>query len=231
MAISRDRPISSGVFDTIFEDEWLVVVNKPAGIVVHPTYKNADGTLLDALRARHPGVALAVVGRLDKWTSGLVVVAKGAAAHAALQRTWPSAVKEYLAVVCGTVGESSCTIDAPLASDERDRRRRVVAAGGAASVTHVDRLDVAVSIGRSLVRCRPVTGRRHQIRVHLAARGWPVLGDALYGQAHDGLPRHALHAWRLSIVHPLAGTRQSMEAPLPGELLALLVESGLALTV
>ena len=193
----------------LFEDEWLLAVDKPAGIVVHPTYKNAGGTLLDELRARDPRTVLSVVTRLDKLTSGVVVLAKSASVHAALQRGWPSAEKEYLAVVDGRVDSERGEIDLPLGTDPADRRRRIVRPDGAPSLTRYERLtyiDVGAS-GRSMLRCWPVTGRRHQIRVHLAARGWPVFGDAVYGHAVEGFPRHALHALRVSFDHPLSGAR------------------------
>ena len=195
------------MLEILFEDEWLLAVDKPAGVVVHPTYKNVAGTLLDELRARQPGVAFSVVGRLDKLTSGIVVLAKSADAHRALQRIWPEADKEYLAVVRGHVEAKRGRIDLPLGTDPADRRRRIVRPDGAPSVTLFERLAYDPSTDRSVVRCRPVTGRRHQIRVHLAARGWPVVGDAVYGDALEGFPRHALHAWRLGFRHPITGAR------------------------
>ena len=195
------------MLEILFEDEWLLAVDKPAGVVVHPTYKNVAGTLLDELRARQPGVAFSVVGRLDKLTSGIVVLAKSADAHRALQRIWAEADKEYLAVVRGHVEAEGGRIDLPLGTDPADRRRRIVRADGAPSVTLFERLAYDPSTDRSVVRCRPVTGRRHQIRVHLAARGWPVVGDAVYGDALEGFPRHALHAWRLSFSHPVTEAR------------------------
>jgi 23S rRNA pseudouridine1911/1915/1917 synthase len=193
------------MLEILFEDEWLLAVDKPAGLVVHPTYRNAAGTLLDELRAARPGLALSVVGRLDKLTSGVVVVAKSAQAHAELQRRWPQAEKEYLAVVEGHVAPEQGEIDLPLGADPVDRRRRIVRPDGAASITRFER--VTCDSGRSVLRCWPVTGRRHQIRVHLAARGWPVTGDAVYGAALDGVARHALHAWRISFTHPVSGAR------------------------
>ena len=195
------------MLEILFEDEWLLAVDKPAGVVVHPTYKNVAGTLLDELRARQPGVGFSVVGRLDKLTSGIVVLAKSADAHRALQRIWPEGDKEYLAVVRGHVEAEGGRIDLPLGTDPADRRRRIVRADGAPSVTLFERLAYDPSTDRSVVRCRPVTGRRHQIRVHLAARGWPVVGDAVYGDALEGFPRHALHAWRLGFSHPVTGAR------------------------
>ena len=191
------------MLEILFEDEWLMAVDKPAGLVVHPTYKNVSGTLLDALHARQPDATFSPVGRLDKLTSGIVLLAKSGAMHADLQRTWPAAEKEYLAVVDGHVEPMRGEIDLPLGTDPADRRRRIVRPDGAASVTHYER--VAGDGSRSLLRCRPFTGRRHQIRVHLAARGWPIVGDAVYGHALDGFPRHALHACRIAFIHPVTG--------------------------
>ena len=207
--------------EILWEDEWLLAIDKPAGLVVHPTYKNVAGTLLDVLRAHAPEARLSVVGRLDKLTSGIVVLAKSADAHAALQRIWPEADKEYLAVVRGHVEADHGRIDLPLGTDPADRRRRIVRADGAPSVTLFERLAYDPSTDRSVVRCRPVTGRRHQIRVHLAARGWPVVGDAVYGEALAGFPRHALHAWKIRLRHPLDERVLSLEAPLPEEIVSL----------
>src|SRR5258708_1404327 len=113
------------MLEILFEDEWLVVIDKPAGLVVHPTYKNVDGTLLDELQKHAPRATLSVVGRLDKLTSGIVVVAQSAGVHAALQKSWPEAEKEYFAVVHGRVDPERGEIDLPLGTDPADRRRRV----------------------------------------------------------------------------------------------------------
>jgi 23S rRNA pseudouridine1911/1915/1917 synthase len=205
--------------DILYEDEWLLAVDKPAGLVVHPTYKNAGATLLDVLGAREPAAPLSVVGRLDKLTSGVVVLAKGAETHAALQRVWPDVEKDYLAIVDGAVAPQRGEIDLPLGADPADRRRRIVRPDGAPSVTRFERLGADAT--RSILRCRPLTGRRHQIRVHLAARGWPVVGDAVYGRALGGFPRHALHARRVGLVHPVTGAGIRLEAAVPEEILAL----------
>ena len=209
------------MLEILFEDEWLLVVDKPAGVVVHPTYRNADGTLLDELRARTPGVSLALVGRLDKLTSGVVVVAKSAAVHATLQKYWHKAEKDYLAVVDGDVEPNSGEIALPLGTDPADRRRRIIRPDGAASITQFVRLSHSHLLGRSFLRCRLVTGRRHQIRVHLAARGWPVVGDAVYGRALEGFPRHALHAWRIALRHPCSRAALTIEARVPKDVVSL----------
>jgi len=227
--------------EILYEDEHLLAVAKPAGIVVHPTYRHAAGTLLDAVRAygrewpasKRPSV----VGRLDKLTSGVVIVAKGADVHAKLQRAMATAEKDYLAVVHGRVKVARGQIDLKLGRDPHDRRRVVASTtDGAASLTRFERL--ARGHGASLLRCRLVTGRMHQIRVHLAARGWPVVGDPKYGdgrtpgatgatgdtdaEAIRAFPRQALHAWRTVFAHPAGGARVAVEAPVPADLEALL---------
>ena len=207
--------------EILFEDECLVAVDKPAGIVVHPAYRHLDGTLLDELRARDPQATLSVVGRLDKLTSGIVVLAKSAAVHATLQKRWKAADKEYLAVVNGRVEPASGTIDLPLGTDPSDRRRRVVRPDGAPSVTMFELVDYDATSDRSLLRCRLLTGRRHQIRVHLAARGWPIVGDGVYGQTLAGFPRHALHASRLTLMHPRDGRPLTIRAAAPKAFVSL----------
>jgi 23S rRNA pseudouridine1911/1915/1917 synthase len=166
-------------------------------------------------------VVFSIVGRLDKWTSGVVVLAKSATAHSAMQRGWPKAEKDYLAVVRGRVDVAGGVIDLPLGTDPADRRRRIVRPDGAPSVTTFERIDYDASLDRSLMRCRLVTGRRHQIRVHLAARGWPVVGDALYGEPHQEFERHALHAWRLTFRHPRTSDIVRLRSALPASLVSL----------
>jgi 23S rRNA pseudouridine1911/1915/1917 synthase len=209
--------------EILFEDDHLLAVNKPAGIVVHPTYKNVAGTLLDALRAHISGSCNpTIVGRLDKDTSGLVIAAKNAAIHAALQRSLSSSdsEKEYLAVVSGRVDPTTGVITAPLRVDPGDRRRVVVSEEGSACETRYEVID---STGeRTLLRCHLITGRRHQIRVHLASKGWPIVGDGVYGEPLEGFPRHALHAWRASFAHPVSGGRLEIEARLPLNLVNLM---------
>jgi 23S rRNA pseudouridine1911/1915/1917 synthase len=209
------------MLEILFEDEYLLAVNKPAGLVVHPAYKNVDGTLLDELRTREADTSFSLVGRLDRLTSGIVIVAKSATVHASLQKRWREADKQYLAVVTGCVEPASGSIDLPLGTDPSDRRRRMVRPDGAPSVTAFERIDYDPTSDRSLLRCRLVTGRRHQLRVHLAARGWPIVGDGLYGETLAGFPRHALHAWRLSLPHPRSGMRLTIEARMPEEFVSL----------
>ena len=209
----------------LFEDDDLIIVDKPAGVVVHPTYRNPGDTLLDALP---PGSR--IVGRLDRLTSGAVLVAKRADVHAQLQQALaaPEAEKIYLALVRGAADQRG-RIDLPLGTDPSDRRRRIVTDGGAPSATEFERLDTGNLDGGivSLLRCRLLTGRRHQIRVHLSARGWPVVGDAVYGEPLEGFSRLALHAWTLTFVHPRSGERVRVSCTVPAELASLLSRCGL----
>ena len=214
------------MLEILFEDEWLVAVNKPAGVVVHPTYKNSTGTVVDALRARASSANVSPIGRLDKLTSGVVVCAKTAGVHAAAQRDWPNAIKEYVAVVHGAADESG-TIDVPLGTDPADRRRRMTTPAGSKSVTRFERLTRSSDSTLTVLGCRLSTGRRHQIRVHLASRGWPVVGDPVYGTGPADATRLALHAVRLQLPHPALGTSLSIFAPVPDDLRHLLERCGL----
>jgi len=235
--------------DILYEDDHLLALDKPAGVVVHPSYKNAAGTVLNALlwhaRGWPGGQRPSLVGRLDKGTSGILVVAKTAAIHAALQRTMASreAEKDYLAVVYGRVKMVRGEIALRLGHDPMDRRRMVASSSvGAPSLTRFERLAcvAAPRAGLSLVRCRLVTGRTHQIRAHLAARNWPAVGDTVYGDPRwttitdpalaDTLrtfPRQALHAWRVAFTHPVTHRRVALEAPLPRDFEGLLTAAGL----
>ena len=229
----------------LFEDEHLLAVDKPAGVVVHPTFRHATGTLMNALlwhaRGWPAGRRPSIVGRLDKLTSGIVLVAKTREVHAALQRGSRHTTKDYLAIVYGRVPARGA-IDVGLALGTRDRRRVVVSAAGARSVTEFERLARAPAprAGLAMLRCRLITGRRHQIRVHLAARGWPIVGDPVYGEprwmqirdpmlaaALRAFPRQALHAHRLELTHPITGDLVRVEAPLPPDMQSLIVCTGL----
>ena len=234
----------------LFEDDRLMAVDKPAGLVAHPTYKHAAGTLMNALlgqaRTWPADQRPSLVSRLDKLTSGIVIVAKDAAAHAALQRAMAmnDCEKDYLALVYGRVNVARGEIDLRLAKDRRDHRRVAASATfGAESLTRFVRLARATAppVGLSLLRCRLATGRTHQIRVHLAARGWPLVGDPMYGEPRwsdiddpvlgatlRAFPRQALHAWRVSFTHPMTRARLTIEAPIPNDLEQLLEASGLA---
>ena len=233
----------------LYEDDHLMALDKPAGVVVHPTYTHPAGTVMNALiwhaRAWPAGQRPSLVGRLDKLTSGVVIVAKSAAVHAALQRTMAASQteKDYLAVVYGRVNVARGEIDLRLSRDVGDRRKVVASKTvGAPSVTRFERIAriAAPRAGLSLLRCRLVTGRTHQIRVHLAACAWPLVGDPVYGEprwseiedptlaaALRAFPRQALHAWRVSVIHPVTRAPLRIEAPIPPDIDGLLAASGL----
>ena len=223
--------------DVLYEDEDVVVVNKPAGLVVHPAHGHKTGTLVNAMLGRiasrtgresgRPGI----VHRLDKDTSGVMIVAKNDVAQLALSRQLQQQrfAKEYLALVGGDPGETDVVVEAPLERDADDRRRMVVRAGGRDAVTRFRRIAAWKSNSRqtpgpaggrlSLLLVRPVTGRTHQIRVHLAYAHFPIVGDPVYGRRGDtsGLGRQFLHAWRLTVRLPHAGER-TFTAPLAPDL-------------
>ena len=202
----------------LYEDDALIVINKPPGMVVHPTYRNTSGTLLNGLLWRvrgRAGILPSIITRLDKNTSGLVLVALTPDVHARVQRDAEAGRvrKEYLAIVRGTPHPRSGTIALPLARSPEDRRLVIVTLAGQASETLYEVLSSASD--HSLVRCELVTGRTHQIRVHFAAVGHPVVGDPTYGEPHDTMSRQALHAWRLTLAHPVSGAPLQVEAPIP----------------
>ncbi len=230
--------------DILYQDEDLLVLNKPAGLVVHPAPGNRTGTLVNALLHEvgdlsgiggvvRPGI----VHRLDKDTSGLMVVAKNDAAHRrladALKRR--EVRRRYLAAAWGHLAEDSITVDAPIARSGTDRKRMAVLEGGRRAVTHFVRLERWRSA--DLVSAELETGRTHQIRVHLSHIGHPVVGDPVYGRDRaKGVsgtgrswalelarrtPRQFLHAAELSFDHPSTGTRMEFHAPLPPELAEL----------
>ena len=236
----RVRPQAQLIeLDVLYEDDDLMAVNKPPGLVVHPSYRNTSGTLINGLleRARSwpAGSTPALLSRLDKMTSGVVVVTKRGEIHGALQRAMAARRidKDYLAIVRGKP-PSRGTIDLALDRDPWDRRRITVTdRGGQPSVTKFERRSTANNF--SLVRCRLITGRTHQIRVHLAAKGWPIVGDQVYGtsasfskdDAAGTFPRQALHSWRMELRQPKTGRELVIEAPLPEDMRGLATAIGL----
>ena len=213
--------------DIVFEDAALLVVNKPAGLVVHPGSGNWHGTLLNALLKHAPGLAAipraGIVHRLDKDTSGLLVVAKTLAAQADLVRQLQSrsVAREYLAVVHGRLGRDG-KIEAPIGRHPVKRTRMAVVTRGRHAVTHyqvIERYPHA-----TLLRCRLETGRTHQIRVHLSTLGHPLVGDRTYGKRNPALvfPRQALHAERLALLHPQSRRALSWHAALPADMQQLI---------
>ncbi len=221
----------------VHEDATLIVIDKPAGLVVHPGSGNRDGTLLNALLHHAPALAAlpraGIVHRLDKDTSGLMVVARTPQAHTDLARQLAARTvkREYLAVVRGDLARAT-TIDAPIGRHPTQRTSMAVIAAGRPARTHVD---VIERFGAAtLIRCRLETGRTHQIRVHLTAIGHALVGDPTYrGQRTAGaaLPpaatafaRQALHAQRLGLAHPASGAAMLWEAPPPADFAALLAK-------
>ena len=230
-AIPQDIPL-----DVVYEDDDVIVVNKPSGLVVHPAPGHPDGTLVNAL-LYHCGDSLSGVGgalrpgivhRIDRDTSGLIIAAKNDHAHQALaaQLADHTLARTYECIVVGSLREDSGTVDAPIARDSRDRKRMAVAPGGRRAVTHWEVL--ARYPGYTHVRCRLETGRTHQIRVHMAYLGHPILGDTVYGakKAVPGLTGQCLHAVGLQFVHPRTGELVSLSCALPDEFTAMLRKIG-----
>lgn len=218
----------------VYEDEHLVVIDKPAGLVVHPGNGNASGTMMNALLHHAPQLAAVpragIVHRLDKDTSGLLVVAKTLTAQTDLVRQLQarSVKRHYLALALGVV-ERDGSVDAPLGRHAVQRTRMaIVRSGGKEARTHYA---VRERFARAtLLECRLETGRTHQIRVHLASIRHPLAGDAVYGKTCSGdprldaFPRQALHAWRLALVHPASGIEVAWESPLPADFAQLLAD-------
>jgi 23S rRNA pseudouridine1911/1915/1917 synthase len=217
------EPIALAV---VYEDAALLVVDKPAGLVVHPGSGNWDGTLLNALLHRAPELAAipraGIVHRLDKDTSGLLVVARTLTAQTALVRQLAARTvrREYAALAAGDVARGG-TVDAPIGRHPTRRTSMAVVAGGRPARTHyevVERYGTA-----TLLACRLETGRTHQIRVHLASIGHPLVGDPAYGRkSGPAFARQALHAARLGLEHPVSGAAMAWSSPLPADFAALL---------
>jgi 23S rRNA pseudouridine1911/1915/1917 synthase len=230
--VAQDIPLT-----VVFEDEHLLVVDKPAGLVVHPAAGNLDGTLVNAL-LHHCGGSLSGIGgvarpgivhRIDKDTSGLLVVAKTDVAHEGLARQFAahSIDRRYLAIVNGVPKASEGTVDAPLARSATNRKKIAIVEGkrGKRAVTRWRRLNFLN--GAALVECRLETGRTHQVRVHMASIGHPLLGDPVYGRSgktHGKIlkelqfHRQALHAAELGFTHPVSRHRLSFSSPMPPDM-------------
>lgn len=217
--------------DMIYEDDCLLAVNKPAGMVVHPAYGHTSGTLVNAVLARCPQVAdvgglerAGVVHRLDKDTSGLIIVAKDVSIHAALQRQFKrrQVAKTYLALVEGQVEPREGIIEAPVGRDKQQRKKMAVVRNGREARTTYRAIECFPE--HTLLEVQPHTGRTHQVRVHMKWLGYPLVGDVVYGRRRQRLlrDRHFLHAARLRFVHPATGEELALEAPLPSELEAVL---------
>ena len=245
--VAQEMPLS-----VVHEDEHLLVVDKPAGLVVHPAVGHWDGTLLNALlwrskewggSADRPGL----VHRLDKDTSGLLMVARTDAAHAGLARAMKNRTieKEYLAIVYGKTPVQKGKVELGILRDPKDRKRMTSSrTEGRASITLYERLAESSGdrAGLSAVRCLLMTGRTHQIRVHLKAINLPIVGDSVYGSPRwkaikdeplaelcRDFPRQALHARRLALKHPVTGAAMEFVAPVPPDIASLLFAAGLGL--
>lgn len=223
-AQSRAFRAEAMTLSVVFEDEHLLVVDKPAGLVVHPAAGNWSGTLLNGVLAHHPGAMdlprAGIVHRLDKDTSGLMVVGKTLPAVTALSRAIAAREvhREYVAIAHGRVPADAFSIDKPLARDPLSRVKMAIVASGKAARTDIERIALRESADGifSAVRCRLHTGRTHQIRVHMASVGYPLVSDALYGgRASLGLQRQALHAVQLGFSHPFSGRAMSFDAMPP----------------
>ena len=227
-AASAAEDVPEARFSIAWEDEHLLVIDKPPGVVVHPARGHAGGTLAQALEplgaAGGPEGRRGIVHRLDRDTSGLLVVARSEEVHAALQAALRARgiLREYLALVEGRPDSRTGTIEAPLGRDRRVRTRMSTdTADGRAAITHFE--TERVLDGYTLLRVRLETGRTHQIRAHLKAIGHPVAGDPEYGHAGAlGLERQFLHAERLAFDHPVTGERIDVRSPLPEDLARVL---------
>lgn len=218
--------------DVVYEDDDVIVVNKPTGLVVHPAPGHPDGTLVNAL-LHHCGDSLSGIGgekrpgivhRIDRDTSGLIIAAKNDAAHLALsaQLKDHSLSRTYECLVTGNMKQDSGTVDAPIGRSSADRKKMAVVPTGRRAVTHWE--VVARYPGVTHLRCRLETGRTHQIRVHMAYIGHPILGDTVYGAKKPvpGLTGQCLHAAGLRFIHPRTGEPVELHCPLPPEFTAML---------
>ena len=226
------RPQSIPI-SVVYEDEHLLAVDKPAGMPVHPGVGHPDSTLLNALMGLDSGIGAVggasrpgLVHRLDKDTSGLVLVAKTEQAHERLSAQFKerSVRKGYLALVAGHPDPAEAIIDAPIGRDPGDRKKMAIVDDGRESSTLYRTLRSYRDC--SLIDVRPKTGRTHQIRVHFASIGHPIIGDDTYGRADPRIDRHFLHAAYLEFEHPASGERVELHAPLPNDLQAALDRLG-----
>ncbi|TMB98867.1 MAG: RluA family pseudouridine synthase [Chloroflexi bacterium] len=221
---ARLRPIAMPL-TILYQDADLLVIDKPAGLTVHPAPGHESGTLVNALLAIVPELGTTpgdmrpgIVHRLDKDTSGLMIVAKNERAKLAVQAQLKhrQVHKTYLALVHGIPEPREGVIEAPIGRHPQNRKKIAIIAGGRESVT---KYRLREELGRyALLEVEPVTGRTHQIRVHMAATGHPVVGDPVYGRRSELVKRQFLHAWKLAFALPLGGRQVEFESPLPVDL-------------
>ena len=217
---AQDIPI-----DIVYEDNDIIVVNKPKGMVVHPANGNPDGTLVnaimnickDSLSGIGGEIRPGIVHRIDKDTSGLLIIAKNDKAHINLSEQIKNReiTKKYIAIVRGVIKENSATIDMPIGRSDKDRKKMAVRKDGKNAVTHFD--VIKRYNGYTLLDIKIDTGRTHQIRVHMAEIGYPIVGDYVYSNGKNpfGVEGQMLHAKFLEFKHPITGKEMKLEAPLP----------------
>lgn len=217
---AQDIPV-----EVLYEDNDIIVVNKPKGLVVHPANGNPDGTLVNALMKICKGtlsgiggeIRPGIVHRLDKDTSGVLIVAKNDKAHLALCKQIKNreVKKTYLALTRGIIKENEATINMPIGRSTTDRKKMAVVKTGKEAITHFKVLERFKE--NTLLEINLETGRTHQIRVHLSQIGYPIVGDMVYsnGKNKFGVQGQMLHAWKIKFMHPIAGKEMEIEAPLP----------------
>lgn len=226
--VPTDTAAEAIALDVLFEDDDLIVINKPAGMVVHPAAGNWSGTLVNALLHHCPALSgiggeqrPGIVHRLDKETSGCIVAAKNDAAHQTLARQFAGreVTKIYLALVAGRLARKSGIIETPIGRHPVQRKKMTVLPAGRGRLAKTSYRVLNELVDGTLVECTLHTGRTHQIRVHLKHLGHPLLGDEVYGK-RGRFSRQMLHAWRLGFAHPRTGERMNFESPIPPDFVA-----------
>lgn len=206
--------------DVLYEDEAFLIVNKPAAMIVHPTHREARDTLVHAVagyfRSRGEAAGIHPLYRLDRDTTGIVILAKSARIQHAMTQCHGQIYREYLALVTGQLNREKGRIDMPIGRDTSKANHWQVRADGRRALTEYE--TIASWPSYSLLKIHLLTGRTHQIRVHFAALGHPLLGDTAYGAPGDAISRQALHAWRIHFHHPDTGKEIHIEAPLPEDM-------------